>query len=110
MLEELSLMIPGRISDPRLSDVVVTRVETTQDLAFAKVYIALSRDSAQSRVDADASPPAEPSPVKQPASSGSDQDRGDIEDALQVLTRAQAHLHGELAGLGLRRIPAPWFC
>jgi ribosome-binding factor A len=37
--EELSLLVPNRLDDPRLANARVTRVQTTQDLSTAKVYV-----------------------------------------------------------------------
>ena len=39
LLQELSLLIPDRLDDPRITTVTVTRVESTQDMAHAKVYV-----------------------------------------------------------------------
>ena len=73
--EELSLLIPGRLDDPRLVDAVVTRVETTQDMATAKVYITgMSADD-------------------------------DMQAILSALVHAESFLRAELADLGLRRLP-----
>lgn len=38
MREEVSLLL-RRLSDPRLAGVVVTRVELTDDLSFARLYV-----------------------------------------------------------------------
>lgn len=73
--EELSLLIRGRLDDPRLADVTVTRVETTQDLATAKVYV--------TRL-------------------GQDEDAAEM---LAALAHAEPFLRGELSDLGLRRMP-----
>lgn len=75
--QELSILIPGRTSDPRLEDVNITRVETTQDMGTAKVYFTLA-DSA---------------------------DEAESKQAIQGLEHAQGHLRSELANLGLRRLP-----
>lgn len=37
--QELALLLSGRLDDPRLQGATVTRVETTQDLSTAKVYV-----------------------------------------------------------------------
>lgn len=73
--EELSLLLPGRVDDPRLIGVVVTRVESTQDLATAKVYV---------------------------TNYGSDEESKDM---LAALEHARGFLRGELALVGLRRLP-----
>ncbi len=39
--EELSLLIGRRVKDPRVEGVVVTRVQLTPDLTFARIYIRL---------------------------------------------------------------------
>ncbi|MFN2114610.1 MAG: 30S ribosome-binding factor RbfA [Anaerolineae bacterium] len=75
LLEELSLLVPDRLDDPRLAPVRVTRVETTQDMANAKVYVVtVSEDD-------------------------------NIEDALTALRQAEGLLRSEIAGSGLRRLP-----
>lgn len=73
--EELVLLLPGRVDDPRLDDVVVTHVETTQDMTTAKVYV--TRDG-----------PGEVS-----------------DEMLEALRHAEGFLRTELGGLGLRRLP-----
>lgn len=77
LLEELSMLVPGRVDDPRLEDATITRVETTQDMGTAKVYFASSS-------------PAE---------------EADIQAMLSGLQHASSFLRQELGGLGLRRIP-----
>lgn len=76
LFEELSLMIPGRLDDPRLEDAVVTRVEVTQDLNTAKIYLV----------------------------NGSEDD-ADAVAMLAALEHAQGRLRTELGALGLPRIP-----
>lgn len=76
ILETLSLVVPGRVSDPRLVDVQITRVETTQDLATAKVYYTCDAE-----------------------------DDGGAADALTALKHGEGFLRAELADLGLRRLP-----
>jgi ribosome-binding factor A len=73
--EELTLLVPGRLDDPRLADVQITRVETTQDLSTAKVYV--------TNFDPEES----------------------VDDLLRALDRAQGALRAELALVGLRRLP-----
>ncbi len=73
--EELSLLIPGRLDDPRVMPATVTRVETTRDMTTAKVYVALS---------------------------GSEEE---AEQAMQALEHAKGFLRSQLSGLGLRRLP-----
>jgi len=75
--EELSMLVPGRVDDPRIADATITRVETTQDMGTAKVYFATSTDS-----NDDA-----------------------IAEMLSGLQHASHFLRQELGGLGLRRIP-----
>ncbi|MEO8083307.1 MAG: 30S ribosome-binding factor RbfA [Ardenticatenales bacterium] len=76
LAEELSLLIPGASEDERLTDVRITHVETTQDLATAKVYFTA---------------------MDTPAS-----ELGAITEALQA---AEFGLRAELADVGLRRLP-----
>lgn len=76
LAEELTLLIPGQIEDERLVDVQITRVETTQDLATAKVYFRAA-DTPESAI-------------------------GPITEALQ---EAEFALRAELADVGLRRLP-----
>lgn len=45
--QEISLMLHRDISDPRLANVNVTRVEVTGDLRIAKVYVAPLQDEAE---------------------------------------------------------------
>jgi len=77
LLEELSLLVPGRLGDEDLSDVSLTRVECAQDLSTAKVWFTLGADSSAT----------------------------DIADALARLQEVQGQLMDELTTLGLRRIP-----
>ena len=77
LLQELSMTLPGRVDDPRLSPVVITRVESTQDLASAKVFFTTS----------------------------SAVDEGAEADIHAGLEQARGFLHGELSALGLRRVP-----
>jgi ribosome-binding factor A len=73
--EELSLLVPGRLDDPRLTDVKITRVEVTQDLSTAKVYFTcVAADSDDPRV-------------------------------MAALEQAKGFLRGELSSTGLRRLP-----
>lgn len=37
--EELAALVQGEIKDPRVRSVTVTRVEATQDLSYADVYV-----------------------------------------------------------------------
>ena len=77
LMQELSMLLPGRVDDPRLTPVVVTRVESMQDLSTAKVYFTTS-----SAVD----------------------EAGVLEiDA--GLEQARGFLRGQLSVLGLRRLP-----
>lgn len=77
LFEELSLLIPGPADDDEvLAGVVITRVETTQDLSTAKVYFR--------------TPDAGPEDLKP------------ITEALQA---AEFGLRAELADVGLRRLP-----
>src|SRR5512137_1405678 len=73
--EELSLLIPGRLDDPRLESTVVTRVETTQDMTTAKVYVMID---------------------------GSDEE---VTAALTALAHAGSFLRTEISDLDLRRVP-----
>jgi len=75
LFEEISLLVPGRVSDPRLTDVTITRVETTQDLSTAKVYFTLADASARH------------------------------EAAIEGLKHCEGFLRAELADVGLRRLP-----
>lgn len=75
LFEEISLLIPGRLDDPRLAGATVTRVETTQDMAVAKVYVTEGS--------------AEVTP----------------EEMLAALDHAHGWLQLELSSLGLRRLP-----
>ena len=77
--EELSLLVPGRLDDPRLTDVKITRVEVTQDLSTAKVYYTC--DAADDQVAG----------------------------VLAGLEQAKGFLRGELSSAGLRRLPALLF-
>jgi ribosome-binding factor A len=73
--EELSLLVPGRLDDPRLANVAITRVEVTQDLSTAKVYYSC------------------------------DAQEDECQAAAAALHQASGLLRGELADLGLRRLP-----
>jgi ribosome-binding factor A len=76
LFEELSLLIPGRLDDPRLEGVVVRRVEVTQDMTVAKVYVTLGEaDAAEAAV------------------------------TLAALAHAAGPLRAELGALGLPRLP-----
>lgn len=68
------MLVPGRMDDPDLAGVRVTRAEVTQDLSSAKVYYVAPDDAVDAAVHA-------------------------------ALERAQGYLRGQLAGLGLRRVP-----
>lgn len=74
--EALALIVPGRVSDPRLADVLITRVETTQDMATAKVYFTCG-----------------------------DGDDAEVAAALEALRHGEGFLRAEIADLGLRRLP-----
>jgi ribosome-binding factor A len=75
LFEELSLLVPGQLDDPRLTGVRVTRVETTQDLSTAKVYVT--------------------APVTEEP----------FANVVHALDHAQGVMRAELAALGLRRLP-----
>lgn len=75
LLEEISLLVPGPMEDPRLTSVRVTRVESTQDLSTVKVYVTVLDDDAS------------------------------VDEALQALEHASGRLRTELGAVGLRRIP-----
>jgi ribosome-binding factor A len=75
ILQELQLLIPGRLDDPRLISVSVTAVESTQDLSTAKVYYTCS---------------------------GSDDECAEVPEALD---HSSGVLRNELANIGLRRVP-----
>jgi ribosome-binding factor A len=75
LLEELSLLVPNRLDDPRLMTVAITRVMATQDLGHAKVLYTCSGTPAE------------------------------CDESLEALNQAAGFLRGELAGLGLRRLP-----
>ena len=77
LMQELSMLLPGRVDDPRLSTVVVTHVESTQDLSAAKVYFTTAAPA-----DAEA-----------------------ITEIDEGLEQARGFLRGELSNLGLRRVP-----
>ncbi len=77
LMQELSTLLPGRVDDPRLVTIVVTRVESTQDLATAKTYFTTS-------------------------AAASEEELAVIHEALE---QARGFLRGQLAHLGLRRIP-----
>jgi ribosome-binding factor A len=76
LFEELSLLIPGQLDDPRLVGATVTRVEVTQDLTVAKVYVT-------GRSESDAA----------------------VAAMLSALDHAQGQLRDDLADLHLRRLP-----
>jgi ribosome-binding factor A len=76
LFEELSLLVPGRLDDPRLEGVRVTRVETTQDLSTAKIYVVPATD-----------------------------DEAAAAAMLPALEHAQGRIRVELGDLGLRRLP-----
>jgi ribosome-binding factor A len=75
MHEELSLLVPGRLDDPRLTNVAITRVQVTQDLSTAKVFYTCD---------------------------SSDEEGAQVPDAL---VQATGLLRSELADIGLRRLP-----
>jgi ribosome-binding factor A len=77
MMQELSMLLPGRVDDPRLATVVVTHVESTQDLSAAKVYFTTAAPA----------------------------DAETMTGINEGLEQARGFLRGELAGLGLRRVP-----
>jgi ribosome-binding factor A len=81
--QELSVLIPGSTSDPRLDDVNITRVETTQDMGTAKVYFTLADAAEEAEEAAEAA----------------------ARTAIEALEHAQGYLRSELANLGLRRLP-----
>jgi ribosome-binding factor A len=76
LFEELSLLVPGQLDDPRLVGVTVTRVEVTQDLTAAKVYV-----------------------------TGGNTTEAAVLEMLTALEHAQGRLRDELSDLGLRRLP-----
>lgn len=69
------MLVPAQLDDPVLESLRVTRVETTQDLATAKVYVTVA--------DPEAS----------------------FEEIEPALRRAESHLRGQLSDVGLRRLP-----
>lgn len=76
LFEQLSLLVPAEASDdPRLTNVIVTKVESTQDLATAKVFFIADGDDAETA------------------------------EALEALKASEGVLRSELANLGLRRLP-----
>lgn len=76
LFEQLSLLVPAEASeDPRLTNVTVTKVESTQDLATAKVFFIADGDDAETA------------------------------EALEALKASEGVLRSELANLGLRRLP-----
>jgi ribosome-binding factor A len=77
LLEEISLLVPGQVGDEDLSDITVTRVESTQDQTAAKVYVTLGQDATAA----------------------------EVADALSRLKEAQGLLMDELSTLGMRRVP-----
>lgn len=76
LFEELSLLVPGRLDDPRLESVQVTRVHTTRDLSTAKVFVTHAAG-----------------------------DDAPMERILAALEHAEGILRAELASVGLRRLP-----
>jgi ribosome-binding factor A len=76
LFEELSLLIPGQLDDPRLVGATVTRIEATQDLTVAKVYV-----------------------------TGGGESDAAVAAMLTALDHAQGQLRDDLGGLGLRRLP-----
>lgn len=77
LFEELSLLIPGPADDDDLlAGVVVTRVETTQDLSTAKVYFRAPDATSE-----------------------------DLKAITEALQEAEFGLRAELADVGLRRLP-----
>lgn len=77
LLQEITLLIPGQVGDEDLSDITVTRVESTQDQTAAKVYFTLGQDAAAA----------------------------EVADALRRLRDVQGPLMDELSTLGMRRVP-----
>jgi ribosome-binding factor A len=77
LLQEITLLIPGQVGEEDLSDITVTRVESTQDQTAAKVYFTLGQDAAAA----------------------------DVADALRRLREVQGPLMDELSTLGMRRVP-----
>jgi ribosome-binding factor A len=75
LLEELSILLPNRVDDERLADVRVTRVDTTQDMTTAKVYVTCYGDDEASAA------------------------------MLAALEHAKGFLRSQLSDLGLPRIP-----
>ncbi len=75
LLEEIALLVPGQMDDPRLTGVRITRVETAQDLSTVKVYFTV--------LDQDESP----------------------DEAVHALQHAAGRLSAELGAVGLRRLP-----
>jgi ribosome-binding factor A len=75
LTEELSMLLQGRLDDPRLTGAVVTRVEATRDLSTAKVYVTNYGDDEET------------------------------EAMLEALEHARGVLRTELGDLGLRRLP-----
>jgi ribosome-binding factor A len=73
--QELQLLIPERLDDPRLGPIAVTRVESTQDLAHAKVYFTCRGEE------------------------------DECAESVAALEQAAGFLRAELATLGLRRLP-----
>lgn len=73
--EELSLLIPSQLDDPRVVGATVTRVEITRDMTTAKVFVTID---------------------------GSDEEAA---LALQALEHAAGFLRAQIRDLGLRRLP-----
>jgi ribosome-binding factor A len=47
--QEISILLDREISDPRLANVNLTRVDVTSDLRLAKIYVAPSQDKAEEK-------------------------------------------------------------
>lgn len=75
LLEEMSLLVPGQMDDPRLTSVRITRIETARDMSTAKVYF--------TRLE-----PEQP-----------------VEEIYAALQHAAGRLCVELTAVGLRRMP-----
>lgn len=94
--EELSMLLQGRVDDPRLAGVTITHVETTQDLSAAKVYFT------ESGADDGAGNAGEGEVEDQGQGQGQAEGEGDV---LEILRHTEGLLRTELSGLGLRRVP-----
>lgn len=75
LLEEVSLLVPGQMDDPRLTGVRITRVETAQDMSTAKIYF--------TRLDPESG----------------------VDEIVSALQHAAGRLCAELSDVGLRRMP-----